>query len=345
MASSGPPEIWTTGFPGPRRVGGQARRAEEDGFDGFLVVDSQNLAADCYVGLAVAAQATERIRIGTGVTNPVTRHPAVTASAAASVHLLSGGRMVVGIGRGDSALFRLGQGPAPVGAFRTYLQRLQGYLSGDEVDLDGFASRNEWIARTSLPKVPVDVAATGPQVIRVAAVLADRITFAVGANTERFATCVGWARDARRAAGLDPDGQSYGAWVNVVPGDDLDSCRQAIVGGLATFAHFSSFSGRAAEGTPEQDAPTVERLHREYDRARHTQAAATHTALLDEGFIDRWGVIGPADRCVGRLQELVDAGATRFVLVGPSADADRDVISRARSILTSEVVPALRSGG
>ena len=343
MAPPAPLEIWTTGFPGPRRVGGQARRAEEDGFDGFLVVDSQNLAADSYVGLAVAAQATERILLGTGVTNPVTRHPAVTASAAASVHLLSGGRMVIGIGRGDSSLFRIGQEPAPVGVFRTYLERLQGYLSGEDVDLDGFASRNEWIARTSLPKVPVDVAATGPQVVRVAAVLADRITFAVGANAERFATCVQWARDARREAGLDPDGQTYGAWVNVVPGDDLDTCRRAIVGGLATFAHFSSFSGRAAEGTPDQDAATVERLHREYDRGHHTQAAASHTALLDAGFIDRWGVIGPAERCVDRLQELVDAGAHRFVLVGPSADSDRDVISRARRIVTGEVMPALRS--
>jgi 5,10-methylenetetrahydromethanopterin reductase len=335
-------ELWTMGFAGPRRAAGQAQRAEAEGWDGILVVDSQNLSGDPYVALAAAALATHTVRLGTGVTNPVTRHPAVTATAAASVQSLSGGRMVLGIGRGDSSLFHLGQEPAPVAAFATYLQRLQGYLTGGAVDLDGFESRNHWIAAGDLPKVPVDVAATGPQVVRAAARWADRITFAVGVNSDRLRQCIAWARDARTEAGLDPDGQSYGCWVNVVPGADLQQCRQLARGGLATFAHFSSFSGRAAAGTPDQDRTVVERLHREYDRARHTQSGASHTALLDDDFVDRWAAIGPVDHCTARLREMVDAGAERLVVIGPSADSDRDAAQRARDLTVTEVVPALR---
>ena len=111
-------EVWATGISLPGVAVRMAQRAEADGFDGWFVVDSQNLAGDCYVALAQAAAATERIQLGTGVTNPFTRHPAVTASAIASVHAASGGRAVLGIGRGDSALAHLGLAPAPVAAVR-----------------------------------------------------------------------------------------------------------------------------------------------------------------------------------------------------------------------------------
>ena len=110
-------EVWATGISLPGVAVRMAQRAEADGFDGWFVVDSQNLAGDCYVALAQAAAATERILLGTGVTNPYTRHPAVTASAIASVHAASGGRAVLGIGRGDSALAHLGLAPAPVVVF------------------------------------------------------------------------------------------------------------------------------------------------------------------------------------------------------------------------------------
>ena len=127
-----------------------------------------------------------------------------------------------------------------------------------------------------------------------------------------------------------------------MPGADLQQCRQLARGGLATFADFSSFSGRAAAGTPDQDRTVVERLHREYDRARHTQSGASHTALLDDDFVDRWAAIGPVDHCMARLREMVDAGAERLVVIGPSADSDRDAAQRARDLTVTEVVPALR---
>ena len=121
------------GVAAPRSVARFAATVEADGFDGLAVVDSQNLSGDPYVALALAATTTERIGLATGVTNPFTRHPAATASSIASVQSISGGRAVLGIGRGDSALAHLGLAPAPVGVFADYLRRLQGYLSGEDV--------------------------------------------------------------------------------------------------------------------------------------------------------------------------------------------------------------------
>src|SRR5271167_2207102 len=102
-------ELWTTGVASPRGSARTAKQLEEAGWDGFLVVDSQNLSGDPYVALAMAAAATSRIGLGTGVTNCVTRHAAATACAIASVDRLSDGRAVLGIGRGDSALAHLGR--------------------------------------------------------------------------------------------------------------------------------------------------------------------------------------------------------------------------------------------
>src|SRR5918998_1994833 len=118
-------EIWTVGAGVPKFSAYQAERAERAGYDGILYVDSQNLTGDPYVAMAMAAAATSSIKVGTGVTNPLTRHPAAAAAAAASVHAESGGRVLLGIGRGDSALAHLGLAPVSVSRFERYLGALQ----------------------------------------------------------------------------------------------------------------------------------------------------------------------------------------------------------------------------
>src|SRR5499426_3689864 len=206
-----PLEVWTTGAGIPGLAARHAAAAEAAGYDGLALVDSQNLAGDCYVGLALAARETTRLRLATGVTNPVTRHPAATAAAIAAIHAESGGRAVLGIGRGDSALAHLGYAPAPVAVFERTLERIQGYLRGEEVPFEADAnlatlrladapkaSRLTWL-RPDLPKVPVDVAATGPRMIAIGATLAERVTFAVGADPVRLR----WAIDVAHEAGCN----------------------------------------------------------------------------------------------------------------------------------------------
>ena len=129
-------QLWALGVASPRGTAEFAARAEDAGWHGMLVVDSQNLSGDSYVALAMAATRTTTLGLGTGVTNNVTRHPATTASAIASVQKISGGRACLGIGRGDSALAHLGRAPARLGPFERYVEVLQRYLAGKSVPFD-----------------------------------------------------------------------------------------------------------------------------------------------------------------------------------------------------------------
>jgi 5,10-methylenetetrahydromethanopterin reductase len=348
-------EIWATGAGIPGLAARRAAAAERAGYDGLALVDSQNLAGDCYVGLALAAKATARLLLATGVTNPVTRHPAATAAAIAAVHAESEGRAVLGIGRGDSALAHLGYAPASPATFERTLERIQGYLRGEEVPFEADAnlaglgladapkaSRLHWLS-PSLPKVPVDVAATGPKTIAIAARHAERITFAVGADPERLRWAIETARTARREAGKAPASLSLGAWLNVVVHDDAATARALGEGGLALFARFSAMHGSPVGPASEADRKLLRRVHDAYDMNRHARTGSAQAALLDDGFAKRFAVYGPPGEVVERLQELFALGLERAMIVGPSIGADREQALLAEARFARDVLPALRA--
>ena len=337
----------------PKLAARQAIAAEEAGWDGIVFTDSQNLGSDVYVAMAMATAATERIQLATGVTNPVTRHPAVTASAIASIQAESGGRAVLGIGRGDSSLAHLGYAPAPPAVFRRYLERVQAYLSGDEVEFDPAdssgslhsvdalalaagpeASQLHWL-RPNQPKVPVDVAATGPKVIGISAELAERISFAVGADPDRIT----WARDL---ANSTKPGRSLGAYLTVVPHPDVATARTLAAGGLASFARFSVMHGTPTGPVTEDERTVMEGIARTYDMGHHFRHGSPQSANLTPEFFDRFGIVGPVDLCVDRLRELVGLGLERLIIAGAAGGAAPTESAVSRRLLIEEVVPALR---
>lgn len=356
-------QLWTSGVAAPRGIARYAARLEEAGWDGLVVVDSQNLSGDVYVALTVAATVTESLGLGPGVTNSVTREAATTASAIASLQRVSDGRAVLGIGRGDSALAHLGRAPARLGQFERYVAHLQAYLSGEsvpfgEIDIPdsvaapvgqlGLAdtpetSRIDWLSE--LPKVPVEVAATGPKVIAIAAVHADRVMFTLGADPERLAWGLEVARTARRDRGLDPDGVAFGAYLNCVTHTDLDVARRLVRGGLTTFARFSVMHGDVAGPVSETQRAVLETLHACYDMRAHTRGDSPQAAVLTNDFIDQFAIVGPPERCIERLRALAELGLDKVILsrVGGPAGTDQEV-RQARSLLEEEVMPAIRQG-
>ena len=353
-------EIWTAGVGIPHSTAGQARRAADEGWDGMGVVDSQNLAADPYIELAIAAGVTSTLLLGTAVTNPITRHPAVAATAAATVHAESSGRMVLGIGRGDSSLAHLGLAPAPVDVFSRYVSRLQAYLRGEDVAFDQTtdgagqvppsgslglaggpdASRVRWIS--GLPKVPVDVAATGPKVIAAGAALAERVTFAVGASVERVGWAVDLARAACAAAGRSVDDLGLGIYVPIAVHRDQATARALVAGGVASYARFSVMHGRVAGPTDEAQREVLSAVHDAYDMNRHFTHGSPQSSVLTEDVIDTFGIAGPPAYCVERLIELIDLGLTKVFLLGPGMGADRDDVRASRQLLVTDVLPAVR---
>jgi 5,10-methylenetetrahydromethanopterin reductase len=336
-------EVWIAGTNVPGEVTGMARQAEAEGFDGLSLGDTQCLSADPFVGLTAAALVTETLKLGVGVTNPVTRHPAVTACAIASVQVESGGRAILGIGRGDSAVSKLGRRAATVQELETYVEQLQRYLSGEHVELDGEASALEWLGRLTLPKVPLDVAATGPSVIAVAARHAERVTFNVGADRERLAAGIARVGDACRAAGRDVAELSVGAWLPVAPHPSTVAARELVKGVTAVYARFQAMPGHSTADIRAEDARVIESIGVHYDRARHGRADAAHVALLEDDFIDRFAVVGPPDRCIEKLRGLLRLGIDRLLIVGPNRLGPPDAYAESRRLLCDAVIPELRS--
>ncbi len=328
-------------FPSPGKVVPLAQRTENDGWDGLVLADSQNLQCDVYVELALAGSVTERLRLGTSVTNPVTRHPAVTASAIATLQLETGGRALLGIGRGDSSLTFIGQTPAPVDALERYTDQLQRYLRGEVVQIDGYASTIEWLQGSAQPKVPVDVAATGPRTIEAAARVADRVTFTLPAQKKALRWAIDTARSARAAAGLDPSHVSLGAYVVAAVDSDAAAARDLVRANVGILARFAT---RAIpdEALDVADRDVLARLRAGYDHARHGLRTASHSDVLTDDFVDRFAVVGPADDCVERLRELISLGLSHLVVVGPSRDVDASAAAGATRALAVEVLPALR---
>ena len=336
-------EIWLGTFPVPGRARDVARMAEEDGWDGVAFTDSQNLSGDPFAELCLAAQATTRLKLATGSTNPTTRHPAVVASAIATVQAESHGRAVLGIARGDSALAYVGRKATPLAEFRHGLERIQGYLRGETVDLDGYASRMEWVAASGLAKVPMAVAATGPKVIALASEVAERVTFSVGARPERLRWAIEAARQARRSAGLDPDGLSLGAYVNAVAHPDLERARELVRGRLGVYARFASMHANALDTLSGEDRAVTESLARRYDMNAHATSGASHASALDDDFVDRFGVVGPSETVARRLRELLELGLDHLIVVGHGRDVDPATLAESSQRFGREVIPLLKA--
>jgi 5,10-methylenetetrahydromethanopterin reductase len=348
-------EVFATGISHPAVVERVATGAEAAGYDGMLVVDSQNLAGDPYVGLALAARATSTLKLGTGVTNPGVRHPVATAAGIASVHAASGGRAVLGIGRGDSAMAHLGLAPAPASYLERYVVAVRAYLAGETLDFEALgpfhregAKGVETLGMADVPKgsalhwldpslapVPVEVVATGPRVLDVAARRADRVLLAVGADPAR----VGWAVDRVRATKSDVPIASF---VNVVVHDDPEVGRRLAAGGVTTFARFSVMDGKVRTPIGRDAEAMLHEVHDAYDMNMHTRSGSPQAGKLTAGFTDEFAIIGTAAHCLARLEALVALGIDRFIVVGPSIDADPAEAKVARRAFAAEVLPTLR---
>jgi len=305
----------------PDAMGTRAAAVEAAGWDGLLLADSQDLTPDVFVALTVAALATDRLELGTAVTNPVTRHPAVIASAIATLHRVSGGRAVLGLGRGDSALLQVGLEPQAPAAFERDAARVRAYLHGETVDEHGYPSALHWLPGAGLPPVPTQLFVSGPRLTRAAATAGDRVTLVVGARPERVSERLATVREARTAAGLDPDAIDVGAYLIVGIDDDLARARALVRGNVAIFAHFQ----RHDTALTPADRVVVREVTERWQEATHGVAASAQADALTDDFVDHFAVVGDRDAVTGRLRSLLALGLDHLVLIGPSRDVAADV--------------------
>ena len=337
-------EFWLHAFPPYDDLVERALRAEADGWTGILLPENQFVTPDPYVVLSRVAAATSTLRLGQGCSNPGTRDASLHASQAISLHWVSGGRALLGLGRGDSAHAFLGLPPMPLADFERYVRTLQRYLAGESVPVAGSPRSIEWLPRSGLPKVPLEISATGPRVIALAAELAERVALNLGASPERIGRAVAGLRGARERVRLDPEGIQVGAYVNVAAHSDIAVAREMVRGGVSGFARFSAMSGRAVDGLTVEDRRVTEAMVAAYDmEGGHGQAMSRQASLLDDSFIDRFAVLGPPQRCVDHLAELVERGVRHLVISPQSRFTEREAVAESIAQIGETVIPALRA--
>ncbi len=216
-----------------------ALQTEQLGFDGLMLSDSQNLQSDPYASLTLAARCSQKLTLGTAATNIETRHPAVTACSIATLDEVSQGRALLGVGRGDTAVTRLGIKPRPLPAFEAALRELQAYLRGETVG----PSPIVWLAGRR--KVPLSLFASGPRAIAVGAACAEQITLAVGAEP----TWVAWGK---KLAGSTPVGLVVQLGLGA-------GGRELVRGNVSLFAGFAGAARRVPGLLSPEDCQLLDR--------------------------------------------------------------------------------------
>ena len=310
------------------------RRAEAAGFEYGWLFDSHVLWREPYPLLTLMATATERLRLGTCVTNPATREPTVTASAIATLNDISGGRMDLGIGRGDSARRVLGKGPTSMAMLEETAQLIRDLAEGKRVEYEGTWLELEWAPKYD---VPLWIAGYGPRAMELAGRIADGIMIQL-ADPDLIRWFVGQVRDAARAAGRDPAEIRVMAAAPAHVGD-IALCRERTRWFPALVSnHVVDLVNRYAPA----DLPTAltgyVRDRTGYDYLHHAEVGSANAAFVGDEVTDRFCVLGQPEDHVRKLRELADAGVDQFNIYLMNGDEEGvlDVYAR-------DIIPELRN--
>ncbi len=288
-----------------------ARRAEATGHTYGWLFDSHILWREPYPLLTLMAQATERMRFGTCVTNPGTRDITVTASVLATLNEISGGRMVLGIGRGDSAVRVAGKKPLTVAYMEEACGAIRALTAGDPVTLDGTEVQMGWAKGNGGP-VKIWVAGYGPKALAAAGRVADGIILQL-ADPDIVRWCMGFVRAGAEEAGRDPDAFEVMAAAPAYVSDDVDAAREKVrwFPALVSNHVVDLINKYPKDELPEALWGYVQ--DREgYDYHHHAEVGSDNARFVSDEITDKFAIIGPAAAHHERLAELRAAGVTQF---------------------------------
>ena len=310
--------------------------AEQHGFEYGWTYDSHVLWHDPYPLLTAAALQTSKLKLGLNVTNPGTREPTVTASAFATLQDISGGRMVMGIGRGDSARRTIGQQPVKVAEFERAVAMIRELVAGKAVEWNDTEVELKWAKE--LPPVPVYVAGYGPRVLAVAGRHADGVIIQL-ADPEIVEWIVAQVRAAAAEAGRDPAEIKVMACAPAYISDDLAQASEEVRWFPAMVSNhvFDLLSKHDKSELPAALTEYVERMQRErYDYSEHSRVGAEHGKQISDETCERFCVLGTAEQHVEKLQRLEAAGVDQWNIYLMTHNQERTL-----EVYGREIIPRL----
>lgn len=264
--------------------------AEMSGYETLFLPEIAGREA--FATLAGLARATFKIRIGSGVIPVTSRKPDVIAMGAATIHEMSYGRMVLGLGAGTP-------GPGSLIKLRRLVEFLRRVFAGDQVDLGGGE-----VFRLSLPPqdVPIWLAALGPKTARLAGEIADGVLLN-WCTPERVRQARGWVEEGARAAGRDSSEVTVAAYVRACLGQEEAHATAALGAALVEYA-------------------AIPHYRRQFEQMGfRAEAAAAAEGRVPAALLDAVCLRGERASAAARLQRYRDAGADLpFVYPVPCLD-------------------------
>ncbi|HWB23549.1 MAG TPA: TIGR03842 family LLM class F420-dependent oxidoreductase [Gaiellaceae bacterium] len=285
--------------------------AESHGFEYGWTYDSHVLWHESIPLLALALDRTSTMKMGHFVTNPATRDPTVLASAYATMHVMSGGRMVMGIGRGDSAVRVIGRQPMKVAEFEAACAMVKDFMNGRKVTWNDKELQLEW-ALTE-PQIPMYIAGYGPKALAVAGRVSDGVIIQL-ADPVIIEWIMATAREAAEAAGRDPDALEciVGAPSKVT--DDLADARDEVRWFPAMVSNhvMDLIEKYGWDSNIPSELTDFVKTRKGYDYKDHSRVGAAHGEFVTDEICDRFCVIGSAEACTAKLRELEGVGVSQF---------------------------------
>jgi len=284
------------------------RAAEAGGFEYGWVFDTHVLFREPYPLLTLMAMNTTTMRLGTCVTNPGTREPSVTASALATLDEISGGRMDLGIGRGDSSRRVLGKPPITLAGTEDAIRVIRDLVEGRTTTYEGTELRLTWTGKW---KLPVWVAGYGPMALAMTGRIADGVILQL-ADPDLIRWFVSQVRDAAAAAGRDPASIRVQAAAPAFIGPrELGRERTRWFPALVSNHVVDLVNKYPREQLPESLTGYI-RDRAGYDYLHHAEVGSSNANFVSDEVTDRFCLLGEPGEIIDKLHVLADAGVDQF---------------------------------
>jgi probable F420-dependent oxidoreductase len=309
------------------------RQAEAAGFRYGWLFDAHVPFKEVYPLLTLMAINTTHMRLGTCVTNPTTRDPSVTASALATLDEISGGRMDLGIGRGDSAVRRLGKRPTTMRTLEEAVTVIRDLVEGRSTTYEGTDLDLPW---TNGRTLPVWIAGYGPMALALTGRIGDGLILQL-ADPDLIRWMVGLMHASAERAGRDPGSIRVQAAAPAHVGR-IEECRERVRWFPRLVSHHvvDLVNKYPSDELPESLAGYI-RGREGGDDPRRDGVDPSDAGSASDDVVDRFAIVGPPEEHVRRLRELSEAGVDQFNLYLMSGDEERQL-----EIYGSTVIPALR---
>ena len=311
------------------RILALTRQAEQSGFQYGWIFDSHVLWLEPYPLLTLMATNTKNMHLGTCVTNPAVRDITVTASLFATLNLISGGRMELGIGRGDSSRRVLGKKPVTAAHLEESVAAFRELTAGQEIEYDGRPTKISWAQGS--PRVWI--AGYGPKVLELAGRVGDGVILQF-ADPDLIEWCVGFVKKGAEAAGRDPKKIEIMAATAVWVSDDLKEARSHVrwFPALVSNHVMDLISKYKPEELPASLTSYVKNRGG-YDYLQHCEVDSSNSKFVSDDVVDRFCLVGAADAHRTKLRALADAGVTQFNVYLMSGEEEATLEAYKREIL------------